>query len=395
MDMKVSPIFAKSPEPGEPAEGGDIIVRKRIRPPRPSLLFLLVVVLPVSIAVLYYGFLASDVYVSESKFMIQTPDKPSVPTGGVAGLLQASGLGGQSSSDPSAAAEYASSRDALRAVNKGDAFEKAYTRPSISIVDRFDPFGLSSSFESLYKYYQDKVTVAADTTTSVTTLTVRAYTPEDAYKFNHQLLVLTEGVVDSLNERGRQDLVKYSQTDVDIAKRRAQETAIALAAYRNRSGVVDPEAQSQAALAMISSLQTELIGLKTQLVGIERYAPDNPQIPVLRTQIASIQAQMKDALSKVAGNRGSLAGTSVQYQRLFLENDFATKQLAAALAALDQARDQARRQQVYLERVVQPNLPDAAIEPRRLRDIFATLVLSLIAFGIMKMLIAGVREHGQ
>jgi len=45
--------------------------------------------------------------------------------------------------------------------------------------------------------------------------------------------------------------------------------------------------------------------------------------------------------------------------------------------------------------VVQPNLPDAPIEPRRLRDIFAVLVLSLIAFGIVKMLVAGVREHAQ
>lgn len=393
--MKVSPIFAKSPAPGEAAEPTEIIVRKRMRPWRPSLLFMLVVVLPVSIAIAYYGILASDVYVSESKFMIRTPDKPSVPSGGVAGLIQASGLGGQSSSDPSAAAEYASSRDALRAINKGDAFEKAYTRPGISIVDRFDPLGLGGSFEKLYQYFQDKVSVAADTTTSVTTLTVRAYTPDDAYKFNHELLNLTEKVVDNLNERGRQDLVRYAQKDVDLAKARSQQAALALAAYRNRSGVVDPEAQSQAALAMISTLQTQLIGSKTELAGVQRYAPENPRIPVLRTQIAAIEAQMKDALSKVAGSRGSLAGTSVEYQRRFLESDFADKQLAAALAALDQARDQAQRQQVYLERVVQPNRPDSAIEPRRLRDIFAALVLSLIAFGILKMLIAGVREHGQ
>ncbi len=358
---------------------------------------MLTVVLPVFAAVVYYGFLASDVYVSESKFVIRSPEKSSsgAESGGVAGLLKSAGFASASGNESSAAAEYASSRDALRAINKADAFEKAYSRPGISIVDRFDPLGLSDSFESLYKYFQDKVTVAADNTTSVTTLTVRAYTSEDAYKFNHELLDLTEKVVDNLNDRGRRDIVRYAQTDVDIAKARSQQAALALAGYRNRSGVVDPEAQSQAALAMVSGLQSQLISAKTELAGIERYAPDNPRIPVLRTQIASIESQMQQALGKVAGNRKSLAGTSVGYQRLALESDFADKQLAAALAALDQARDDARRQQVYLERVVQPNTPDSPIEPRRLRDIFATLILSLIAFGIAKMLVAGVREHAQ
>jgi capsular polysaccharide transport system permease protein len=393
MDMKISPIFAESSPPDDSAETTEVVVYRR-RVPRPSLLFLLMVVLPISAAVLYYGVLASDVYISQSEFVIHTPDKPQTAGGGVSGLLAAAGFSGQSG-DPSAAQEYVSSRDALRAINKGDAFEKAYTRPGISIVDRFDPFGEWGSFERLYAYFQGKVAVAADSTTGVTTVTVRAYTPQDAYKFNHELLVLTESVVDNLNQRGREDLVRYAQSDVDIAKARSERAALSLAAYRNRSGVVDPAAESAAALAMISGLQTQLIASKTELAGVQQFAPENPRIPVLKTQIASIEGQMKQALQKVAGGKNSLSGNSVEYQRLFLESDFADKQLAGALAALDQARDDARRQQVYLERVVQPNLPDAPIEPRRLRDIFAAIILSLIAFGIAKMLVAGVREHAQ
>jgi capsular polysaccharide transport system permease protein len=393
MDMKISPIFAESSPPDDSAETTEIAIYKR-RLPRPSLLFLVMVVLPVSVAILYYGFLASDVYISESEFVIHTPDKQQSAGGGVSGLLAAAGFSGQSG-DPSAAQEYASSRDALRAINKGDAFEKAYTRPGISIVDRFDPFGMWGSFERLYSYFQGKVAVTSDSNTGVTTVTVRAYAPQDAYKFNHELLGLTESVVDNLNQRGREDLVRYAQSDVDIAKARSQRAALALAAYRNRSGVVDPQAESAAALAMISGLQSQLIASKTELAGVQRFAPENPRIPVLQTQIASIEGEMKKALHKVAGGSNSLSGTSVQYQRLFLESDFADKQLAAALAALDQARDDARRQQVYLERVVQPNLPDAPIEPRRLRDIFAAIILSFIAFGIAKMLVAGVREHAQ
>jgi len=48
---------------------------------------------------------------------------------------------------------------------------------------------------------------------------------------------------------------------------------------------------------------------------------------------------------------------------------------------------------VYLERIAQPSKPDIAMEPRCLRSIFATLMLGLLAWGVLGMLIAGVREH--
>jgi capsular polysaccharide transport system permease protein len=38
-------------------------------------------------------------------------------------------------------------------------------------------------------------------------------------------------------------------------------------------------------------------------------------------------------------------------------------------------------------------LPDVAQEPHRLRGILATFVLGLVAWGILSMLLAGVREH--
>jgi capsular polysaccharide transport system permease protein len=116
---------------------------------------------------------------------------------------------------------------------------------------------------------------------------------------------------------------------------------------------------------------------------------------VLRTQIAAIQGQIDEQLGKVTGSHKSLAGSAVEYQRLTLESDFADKQLSAALASLEQARQETHRKQVYVERVVEPNLPDAPMEPGRLRGILATLVLSLIAFGILRMLLAGVKEHAQ
>jgi capsular polysaccharide transport system permease protein len=113
----------------------------------------------------------------------------------------------------------------------------------------------------------------------------------------------------------------------------------------------------------------------------------------LKTRIASLQRQIAEETSKVAGSQGSLAGTAAQYQRLSLESQFADKQLAAAMTSLTDAQNEARRKQAYVERISKPNLPDEALEPRRLRGILTTFVLGLIAWGILSMLLAGVREH--
>ncbi len=357
---------------------------------RKPLLFVLTVILPVSLAILYFGFFASDVYISESKFVVRSPEKPAATSLGV--ILKTAGFT-NAGDEVYAAQTFATSRDALRAINRNDAFLKAYTRPGISIFDRFNPLGNSGSFEQLYRYFQGKVGLSNDNSTSISTLAVAAYTPEDAKKFNEELLELSEATVNKLNEPGKLDLVRYAEQEVAQAKAQSQSAALALAAYRNNQGVVDPEKQAQAQMEMVSKLQDQLIASKTELAQLERYTPENPRIPIIQTQIGTLQGEINRTMGQVAGNRGSLAASAVRYQRLLLESQFADKQLAAALATLEDAKSESQRKQAYIERIVQPNLPDSPVEPRRLRGIFATLALSLLAYGILKMLLAGVREH--
>ncbi|PZN83525.1 MAG: hypothetical protein DM484_04240, partial [Candidatus Methylumidiphilus alinenensis] len=82
-----------------------------------------------------------------------------------------------------------------------------------------------------------------------------------------------------------------------------------------------------------------------------------------------------------------------EYDRLALEQEFASKLLMGELISLEQARNEAQRKQLYLERIVQPGKPDYAVEPRRIRNVTATFLLGLVTWGILTMLIAGVREH--
>lgn len=363
-------------------------VRERLR--GLNWLFFLTVVLPTVCAVVYYGFIASDVYVSESRFVVRSPDKPSV-TG--LGVLLKSAAFSNAGDEIYAADDYIQSRDALRALNQNGSVVRAYSSGNVSIFDRFNPLRTDGTFEELYDYFRKKVRVEYDNNSAITTLTVRAYTPQAAQTFNRQLLELAEETVNRLNRRGRQDVVQLSEQEVQDAEDAERQAAVALAQFRNASGIIDPEKQAAVQLQMISKLQDELIGARMQVLQLQAMAPENPQIPILRVRVAGLAREIDRQLGSVAGNRRSLSATAVRYQRLEVDREFADKRLAAAMTSLEDARAEARRKQAYVERIAQPSFPDEAREPRRLRGIFSTLVLGLVAWAILSMLLAGLREH--
>lgn len=353
-------------------------------------LFLITVIIPTFLAVMYFGFLASDVYISESRFTVRSPEK-STPTG-LGALLKGGGFN-NAGDEVYAAQDYVQSRDALRALNQKSAFQQAYSAPFISAFDRFNGFGFGGTFEDLYEYYKKRVDVKYDSSSSIVTLTVDAFTPRDAGRFNRQLLEIAEDTVNALNERGRHDLIRFAQREVDEAKAKSQAAALALSAYRNAVGVVDPEKQASVQIQMISKLQDELIATRTQLIETRTVSPQNPQIEVLAARAKSLSDEIDKQLGLVAGSSRSLSSRAAQYQRVLLENQFADKQLASAMASLVEARNEANRKQAYVERIVQPNVPDEPLEPRRWRGIFSTFILGLAAWGIISMLVAGMLEH--
>ena len=353
-------------------------------------LFWLTVLAPTMLAIAYFGFFASDVYVSESRYVVRSPEKPQ--KAGLGMLLGSAGFGA-ANEEVRAAQGFIESRDALRAINSDEFARQAWSKDSVSVFDRFDPLGWSGSFEELYQFYGGKVDAAYDAETGITVLTVRAFSADEAKTINSRLLQNAEKLVNQLNERGRNDLVRFAEQEVAEAKKQAAEAAQNLAAYRNRKGVIDPERQATVQLQMISKLQDELIGARMQLLQLTRAASQNPQIPLLKVRIAGLEQEIKQELGQVAGGDGSLSAAAAEYQRLQVQREFADQQLGLSLAALQDARNESRRQGAYVERVAQPSLPDEPLEPRRIRGILATLIVGLVAWGILTMLVAGVREH--
>lgn len=354
-------------------------------------LFLATIVLPTLLAAIYFGLIASDVYVSESRFVVRGPQRP-VPSGLLGVLVQGTTLS-RTLDDTYVVHNYILSRDALRELNAQFALAQAYSSRDIDVLNRFAALDWDDSFEGLYRYYRRRVTVDLDGGTSISVLRVSAFTAEDARKINARLLEMSERLVNQLSTRSRQDIVGYASAEVEDAERRAKTAAVALAEFRTQKSVVDPERQSAFQLQQISKLQDELIATKTQIVQIRTFTPESPQLPVLRSRLDALQAEINAELAKVTGSGGSLSNKAAPYVRLALEREFADKQLGAAMALLDAARGEAQKQQLYLDRIVAPNLPDYPVEPRRVRSVAMVLALGLLAWGIFSLLLASIREH--
>jgi capsular polysaccharide transport system permease protein len=356
-------------------------------------LFLFIVVLPTALAALYFGLIASPVYVSESSFVVYSPSQP-VSTSGLASLL--SGLGGSNSTSAAETIRtYVVSWDAMMALQKVYDLKRIYGNSHIDIFNRFGGiFYPHRSFVRLLKYYRNMVTDAPDAANGITKLRVQAFTAKDAHTINAFLLHKSQEIVNELNRTAREKSVYYAKQDVKTAEEKLRQANIALANYRNAHGVFNPSAQSALQLGMVSKLQDQLIQQRTQLDAILAHAPDNPQISVLRSSIQALEGEIKTAKSKVTSPGGqSLASKDTEFERLTVNQLLAEKLLEAAMTSLEQARLTAQKQQLYLETISRPNLPDAPQEPKRVEDILAVLLVSLMLWGVLSILVAGVKEH--
>jgi len=354
--------------------------------------FLVMVMLPTLLATLYYGLLASDIFISESRFVIKSPEQKRTQMSTLANLVQTTGLTG-GPEQTNEVLTYVRSRDALKALQKIVDIRDKYSSAQVDWLSRFPGPFKQDSFESLFRYYGKRVDARIDPETSAATIKVEAFTPQDAYIINRELLELSEDLVNRLNSRAQTKGINEAQKQVDLATQRAKDARIALSQYRNSQALIDPSKQAVGMLEIANTMIAERAVLRAQLDLMQRLTPRNPSIPALRNRINAISVQIVSQDSSVVGAGGALASKIGGYENLLVEQEFATENLTAANAALVQARSDAQRQRYYLEQVVDPNMPDAPLLPKRMINILIVFAASVALYFIAWMFMIGVLEH--
>lgn len=353
-------------------------------------LFWLFVVLPTIVLAVYYGFIASDVYTSESKFVIRSPNQRSVS--GIGMMLQNIGFNA-SSDDSYLVRDYLSSRDAVQNLKAKLDIQNKYSAKSVDVISRFGTIQ-EPTFENFYEYFNKKIKVVYDPASSISSLQIEAYTAKDAQNINEELLKMSEEIINRINNNAKNDILVASEKEVQEAQEVSAKAAEALAKYRVKNDVFNPEGQSAIVLQEISKLQDALIQTETQLTQAREITPENPQIKAMETRIKSLKKSIADKSKLVTGPSDiSFSNRSVEYQRLQLEKELADKQLASAMATYEQSKNDFNKKQLYLERLAMPSLPDEATKPKRFKNVLSGFVFGLLLWGVVRLFVAGVREH--
>lgn len=351
----------------------------------------LILFLPTLLSVIYFFCMASDQYESEAKFVVRSAQRPD-SLGGLSFLVQ---LGLQRSQDDSfIVQDFMTSRDAVRELQRRLPLRGMFKTDALDIIAGYPSLLYGPREERFYKYIQTMVSVVHTDKTGISTLTVRAFSAENAKKIADSLLQLGEALVNRLNERLLRDAVGRAEVEVTEAQNRVIAAQAALTAFRNKELLIDPARNAVALAELIAKLSTELATTRAQIAEAKMNSSTGPQLPVLERKAIALDEQITSERARVARSSDGLAERIATYERLTLEREFANKMLSTNEGDLVRAKAEAAKQLLYLERVVEPNLADYSTQPKRWRSVLTVLVANLLLVLVMWLIFTGIREHG-
>ena len=346
---------------------------------------------PTLLTALYFLLIATPQYVSEAQFVVR--GEGAAPPGALASLLETTGNGSATSEDTYAVQDYMMSRDAMEYLIRDYDLEQIFSRPAADSIARFPNLFEGSTREYFFKYYQRHVTAELDSTSGISTLSVRTFSPDDSQILAKALMSAAEQLVNRMNARQRENLISSSRRELADVERELQQVNVRIAAYRTKESLLDPMRQSVPILESASDLSMMLTTTLVQIAQLSHSAPDSPLLPVYKERVRALREQIGAVSGRVAGPGVTLVPKITEYDELVTQRSLMEKQLEGAAVALEAAKTRADRQRLYIDEVVQPNHPDYAAFPKGLAFTL-TVFASLTALYFMgRLLIAGAREH--
>jgi capsular polysaccharide transport system permease protein len=387
-EIQLEPVASK----GELVAGDwwEPVETKRVPWLRKHWIFIVLVVVPVGLASLYFGFIAADQYGSETRFVVRTSARDDA--GNLAALMQHQKLT-RAADETYAVNEYVVSRDAVDILVRDHNLRAILARPEADMFNRFPNFYSRDNKEQLYRRFKRMVDTDIDTESGISTLEVRAFTPADARDLATALLRSGEALVNRLNARAHDDALRHAGQAVDEAKARLVDVETRLTKFRNDKNVIDPNKEASVALDALAKMTTDLVKTEAALSQLIATAPQSPMIAPMREKIISVQMEIDKQRARTVGSGEAMASKLADFDRLMLDREFAAKSLEAAVAQFETARQEAQQQQLYLETIVEPNLADQPLYPKRILSLLFVLGVSLCAFWLVKGVIGTVSEH--
>ena len=224
--------------------------------------FLIFVMGPTLLTFLYLTLIATPQYISEAHFVVRGRSSQSGIS--LSNILQSSSGAGPTSENTYVVQDYMQSRDAAERLIKQNSLLDVFARPEADFLARYPFFLSSKNFEHFYLYYKHHVFVEQDSETNISILTVRTFRADDSQRIARALLDAGESLVNDINNRQRENLIRATSAEVKAAEVKLRDINQKLAEYRNVVALIDPMRQSVPMINFVTSLQNMLTSTKMQ-----------------------------------------------------------------------------------------------------------------------------------
>ncbi len=341
-----------------------------------------------AIAVIYFGLIASDRYVSRAELVVKQSDQIKM----LPDALSMLGLGGNNHQDVLLIQDYLKSEDLLNKLDKALGLKAHYQSHK---VDYFSRLPDNVSREEFLKYYREHLTLRLDDISGVLTIELQAFDPVYGQKVVEVMLKESEGFINKLGHQVALEQLTFVEKEVDRAYQRVQAEKAKVLEFQNTHHLISPESTSTARMGVVSQIEAQLAQQQAQLKQLQSYMKATaPAVVSVQARVDALTEQLAQEQARLTGaDKNAMNEVTASYMDVQTQATLAADLYKTGLISLEQARIEAYRKLKHLLIISQPTLAEDAEYPRRLYNLATIGVLLCLLYGLIVMGLATLREH--
>lgn len=350
------------------------------------------IIVPMLLAIVYYAFFASSRYVSSAQVVVRQAE--SSAQANIPGLaLLMSSVDPVSREETLYLHEYIISHDMLQVLQEkldwSQHFSGRWNDPLYWLPD-------DAPSEEVLKFYQRLVQARYDETTGLLTVEVQTLEPDFAEQVLEEILAQSETFVNDISQGIAKDQLDFAQKELMEATGRYEKTKEAMMQFQSSSNLLNAQATAEARAMIIADLESVISKENAKLKSLlSTLNSQTPQVRAQRNRINSLEQQLavenKRLVSEASGDK--LNVVAAQYRMLEIDVGIAEEIYKTSVTVVENAKLEATKKIRSLVRVVQPNMPEEPIYPRRLYNLLTLFIALGLLYGITRFVLASIEDH--
>jgi capsular polysaccharide transport system permease protein len=253
-------------------------------------------------------------------------------------------------------------------------------------------------------FFQDRVLVEIDDQSQIVSVFVQAFTPKFSHLMSKTIVARAEWFINEIGHTLAKEQLKFVQQEHALVEKRLQTVKTELLSFQRRHNLLDPQAEGMALQQIAYQLEGQIAAKRTELRTLRSSMSENAP------QVLNTAAQLQSMIQQLENERGRLTDQSASEDMLPEEQNLNVSQILAKFSdykinlelalqaytssqvSLEKSRIEAYRQLKYLVTVESPTQPQEAKYPEVFYNISLFLALTLMIFGIVRIVIATIAE---